>query len=56
MPTPTEALYQELLPEHLALIKEQNNLYSSDPIICVNSKDWDLNSIHQKAVPWAKRL
>ena len=27
-----------------------------DLIICVNSRDWDLNSIRQRAKPWAKRL
>lgn len=27
-----------------------------DIYICVNSRDWDLNSIRQRAKPWAKRI
>lgn len=34
------------------LIQQEN----SDIYIAVNPKDWDLNSIRQRAKPWAKRI
>ena len=37
-------------------IKIKNEIYQGDYNICINSRDWDLNSIRQRAKPWAKRL
>lgn len=37
-------------------IKKNNQIYKDDLYICTNSRDWDLNSIRQRAKPWAKRL
>ena len=38
------------------LLKKRNEDFKDDINICVNSRDWDLNSIRQRAKPWAKRL
>jgi hypothetical protein len=37
-------------------IEQNNEKFRLDHVICVNSRDWDLNSIRQRAKPWAKRL
>lgn len=34
----------------------QNGTMAFSQVVCVSSRDWDLNSIRQRAKPWAKRL
>ena len=42
--------------EEMDLLMKRNDDFNDDINICVNSRDWDLNSIRQRAKPWAKRL
>lgn len=56
LPLQTEKAFESFSQQELEAFLAQNQTYNLDPIICVNSREWDLNSIRQRAKPWARRL